>query len=222
MPPTLDSSAIAQYLANNPEFFQEHAGMLAQIQLSSPLTGRAVSLQDRQIEVLREKHKVLELRMGELMRLAHENDEITRKLQTWTRTLLLARNDVDLPHTLTTGLQSIFGVPYSTLRIWRAAPDYAHTWFSQGVTEDAQLFANSLQAPYCGKNNDFEAVRWLEDAPEVQSTALLPLRIETVPDAFGLLVLGSPDATRFHADMATDFLVEISKTASAALVCLLD
>lgn len=217
-----DSSAVAQYLANHPEFFQEHAGLLAQVQLTSPLTGRAVSLQERQIEVLREKYRVLELRMSELMRLAHENDEITRKLQAWTRTLLLARNDVDLPHTLSTGLQTVFGVPYATLRLWRVSADYSHTWFSKNVSEDAKLFANSLQGPYCGKNNDFEAVRWLEEASEVQSTALLPLRLEDAPDAFGLLVLGSPDPARFHTGMATDFLLEIGKTGSAALACLLD
>jgi uncharacterized protein YigA (DUF484 family) len=36
--------------------------------------------------------------------------------------------------------------------------------------------------------------------------------------AFGLLVLGSPDPERFSASMATDFLVHIGETASAALV----
>lgn len=224
MTSTLNSTVVAQYLADNPGFFQEHAALLARIQLSSTLTGRTVSLQERQIEVLREKYKGLELRMAELVRVAQENDAITRKLQSWTRALLMARNDVDMPHTLNTGLQSIFSVPHVTLRIWRVAPDYAHTWYAQGVSENTKIFASSLQAPYCGKNNDFEAVKWLEDAQDVESTALLPLRIdaEAGKETFGLLVLGSPDANRFHTGMATDFLAEIGKSASAALVCLLD
>jgi hypothetical protein len=65
-------------------------------------------------------------------------------------------------------------------------------------------------------------VRWLENAEEVQSTAILPLRIDASSETFGLLVLGSPDPDRFHTGMATDFLAEIGKTASAALMCLLD
>jgi uncharacterized protein YigA (DUF484 family) len=79
------------------------------------------------------------------------------------------------------------------------------------------MFANSLLAPYCGSNHDFEAVRWLEGAESVASTVILPLRAAGAKTAFGLLILGSPDAQRFSASMATDFLVNIGETASAAL-----
>lgn len=218
----LDSNAVAEYLLNTPHFFEEHAEVLAQVRLSSPLGGRTLSLQERQMDVLREKLKIMELRMAELMRIGQENDAITHKFQNWTRALLLARNDVDLPHTLTTGLQDIFGVPHVTLRLWGVAEEFAHTWFSAAVSEDSRLFSNSLTTPFCGGNNDFEAASWLEDAPSIQSVALLPLRMEGSSDAFGLLVLGSPDASRFTSDMATDFLENIAQTASAALSCLLD
>ena len=56
----------------------------------------------------------------------------------------------------------------------------------------------------------------------IQSIAMLPLRVDGAPHAFGLLVLGSPDPARFTSDMATDFLTRIGETASAALTCLLD
>jgi uncharacterized protein YigA (DUF484 family) len=56
----------------------------------------------------------------------------------------------------------------------------------------------------------------------VQSIAMLALRPEDGGNAFGLLVLGSPDPQRYTADMATDFLAQIGETASAALTCLLD
>ena len=39
--------------------------------------------------------------------------------------------------------------------------------------------------------------------------------------AFGLLVLGSPDPTRYTVDMGTDFLVRIAEIASAGLTRLL-
>ena len=39
---------------------------------------------------------------------------------------------------------------------------------------------------------------------------------------FGLLVLGSPDATRYSADMGVDFLIQVGDVASAALARLLD
>ena len=39
--------------------------------------------------------------------------------------------------------------------------------------------------------------------------------------AFGLLVLASPDPTRYTADMGTEFLARIGEVASAALTRLL-
>ena len=217
-----DSHAIAGYLADNPHFFEEHSELLARIKLTSPLAGRTVSLQERQMEVLREKVRGLELRLSELMRVAQENDAITQKLLRWTHALLLARNDVDLPHTLINGLQTVFSVPHATLRIWGVAEAFSHTWFAAEVSSDARLFCNGLGAPYCGPNQDFEAASWLDEAETVRSIAMLPLRLDAAPEAFGLLVMGSPDPDRFSAGMATDFLEKIGETASAALTCLLD
>ena len=218
----LDSHTVADYLLDHPQFFEEHAEVLATIKLSSPLGGRTLSLQERQMDVLREKLKIMEMRLAELIRIGQENDQISRKFHTWTRALLSARNDVDLPHTLTTGLQNTFAVPHVTLRLWGVSEEFAHTWFAAPVSADSRLFSNGLTTPFCGSNNDFEAASWLEDAPAIQSLALLPLRLDDAPQAFGLLVLGSPDAHRFTADMATDFLADIGKTASAALSSLLD
>ncbi len=218
----LDSTSVAQYLADHAHFFEEHAELLARIKLTSPLAGRTVSLQERQMEVLREKIKALEMRMMDLVRIAKENDAITLKFQAWAKSLLLARNDVDLPHVLISGLQTIFSVPQATLRVWGVADEYAHTWFAAPVSTDAHIFAKGLGAPFCGKNDDFEAASWLEEAPTIQSLAMLPLRVDGAPAAFGLLVLGAPDPSRFSADMATDFLGKIGATASAALTCLLE
>jgi uncharacterized protein len=218
----VDSQAIADYLADNPYFFEEHRELLAKIKLTSPLAGRTVSLQERQMEVLREKIKLMEMRLADLMRIGQENDAITDKFQLWTRGLLLARNDVDLPHILVNGLQTIFNVPHATLRMWGVTEEFSHTWFAEAVSEDARLFSNGLTAPYCGPNQEFEAATWFDEADGVQSIAMLPLRVGAAPEAFGLLVLGSPDPHRFTADMATDFLQKIGETASAALGCLLD
>ena len=68
-----------------------------------------------------------------------------------------------------------------------------------------------------------EAVRWLQEPMLAASLALIPLRAGKQSDAqaFGLLVLASPDASRYQDDMATDYLEHIGKMASAALSRLL-
>lgn len=218
----MNSNDIAEYLSQHPHFFEEHAELLAKIKLTSPVMGRTISLQERQMEVVREKLKVMELRLSDLMRIAQDNDVITHRFQQWTRELLMARNDVDLPYILTRNLQEIFDLPHATLRLWDVAPDFTHTWFAAPTTDDVQLFAKGLRTPFCGANNDFEAAAWIEADQPVRSIAMLPLRLSPEDPCFGLLVLGSPDPARFTKDMATDFLSKIADTSSAALLCMID
>jgi uncharacterized protein YigA (DUF484 family) len=218
MTATLDSAAVAQYLADHPHFFEEHVNLLGDVKLSSPLTGRAVSLQERQMEVMRDKYKALELRLSELTRHAQENASIANRFHSWNQTLLQVRDIGDLPRAVAEGLKTSFHVPQATLRLFNLSEEFSGEWFTAGVTEDARLFANSLMAPYCGGNNDFEAARWLEDSEHIKSVVILPLRAPGPKGAaFGLLVMGSPDSERFTSLMATDFLVHIGETASVAL-----
>lgn len=215
MTQNLDPTLIASYLQNNPNFFNEYAELLANIQLSSPLLGKAISLHERQIEIMREKNKGLELRIAELVRIARENDTLMHRIQEWTRSILRVAKDTERVQVLVSGLQSAFSVPHATLRLWNVKESCMEEWFAQDTSETIRIFSQGMQVPYCGKNNDFEAARWFEEGVSIASIALIPLRTDI--DTFGLLVLGSPDEARFRADMATDFLTEISKTASAAL-----
>lgn len=217
----LDSNIVAQYLTEHPRFFEEHASLIADFKLASPLSGKAVSLQERQMEVMRDKYKALELRLSELMRLAAENEAIANKFHRWTQVMLEAEDHGSMPHAIVSGLKSAFEVPQATLRVWGTVPEFAGEWFVRGVSDDARIFANSLLAPYCGSNKDFEAVRWLDDASAIQSTVILPLRRKGDKQAFGLLIMGSPDPGRFTSMMGTDFLVNMAETASTALSWLL-
>jgi uncharacterized protein YigA (DUF484 family) len=63
-----------------------------------------------------------------------------------------------------------------------------------------------MRVPFCGSNVGFEAASWLGPDGVVKSVALLPLRVGLHPETFGMLVLGSADADRFHSSMGTAFL----------------
>jgi uncharacterized protein YigA (DUF484 family) len=51
--------------------------------------------------------------------------------------------------------------------------------------------------------------------------AMVPLRSSQSAQAFGLLLLGSPDPTRYSAEMGTEFLSRFGEIASAGLSRLL-
>lgn len=176
------------------------------------------------MEMLREKHKGLEQRIVEMIRHGQENVAIADRLHKWTRAIMLTANPGDLPSVLVKELKHQFLIPQAAIRVWGAAEVFNMLGFAKPVSDDARSFASSLTLPYCGVNAGFEAASWLEDPRTVASMALVPLRSgqpDTGAEAFGLLVLASPDPTRYSADMGTEFLVRIGEIASAGLARLL-
>ena len=221
--PPITEDDIAQFLTNTPGFFERHAEVLASVQITSPHGARAVSLQERQAEMLREKIKGLEHRIMEMVRNSTENAAIAQKVHQWTGSLLQVRDPFDLPQAVVDGVRTLFDVPQAAVRVWAVAAPYIDADFTQGASDDARAFASSLTMPFCGPNLGFEPAGWLgqEGGEPAQSLALLPLRagaIDSATPAFGLLVLGSHDPQRFDPTMGTDFLSRMAELASAALL----
>lgn len=240
----MNEREIVDYLIANPAFFDRQANLLAAVKLGNPHGTGAVSLAERQIGILRENNKHLERRLAELVRYGHENDSISAKLDHWLARVLAERDTHALPGTVCAGLVDSFDIPSAAVRLWEVAETYALADYARHSSEEIRLYANSLNAPFCGPNTGFEAAHWLgngqsggtaggvggaaagadEDAPaaQVASLALIPLRrLDAQGAAFGLLAMGSPDERRFHAGMSTDFLARIGTLASAALSRLL-
>ena len=208
---------IANYLANTPGFFERHAGLLATVQLANPHGSRAVSLQERQMEMLRERIKGLERKIMEMIRYGQDNMAIAERLHRWTLCVMRTRDPAQLAPVLLDELRHEFMIPQGAVRVWGVDAALAGLPCAAPVSEDLKIFASSLAAPYCGANSGFEAARWFDDAPATMSLALVPLRHEPMQGAFGLLALGSPDPTRYTPDMGTEFLAQVGDIAGAAL-----
>jgi uncharacterized protein len=215
---SIDAQAVERYLHDHPEFLSAHPDLLTALALSHNTGGKTVSLIERQIDLLREKNRALEFRLAGLMRNAQENEAISGKLQSFTRSLLVARDPHRLPDLIEEGLRSMFSVPQTALRLWEVGEAYANMPVAQPVEVEVIPLANSMKTPYCGPNSEFLAAAWLPDAgTSARSLALIPLRVGINPNAFGLLVLGSSDAKRFTPEMGTAFLERIGEISSAAL-----
>jgi hypothetical protein len=212
---------IATYLVHTPGFFERHAELLATVQLTSPHGQRAVSLQERQIEMLRERIKGLEKKIMEMIRFGQDNMAISDRLHRWTRLVTLTHDPERLAPVLVRELQHQFMIPQAALRVWCVAPEHEFLPCAQPVSEDVKIFATSLVAPYCGANSGFEAAQWFEMPDSVASLALIPLRPDRSHQAFGMLALGSPDPSRYSPDMGIDFLAQVGDIAGAALTRLL-
>ena len=205
---------VARYLRENPVFFEEYADLLSQIYVPHPHGGRAIPLSDRQVMSLREKAKVLEGKLAELIEFGEENDVISEKVHRLAVALLSARTLPTALHELYYNLREDFAIPHASLRLWRGAGDRAEFLPASAELRD---FAAKLDEPFCGANANFEAAGWFDEAaPHIRSMAFMPLR--ELDETFGLLALASEDSARFYPEMGTLYLKRVGEMVSAAML----
>src|SRR5215213_3301093 len=84
------SEAVSTFLQEHPEFFEQYADMLADIYIPHPHGGRAIPISERQILTLRERGKLLETKLREVIQFGEENDAIGEKVHRLTLALLAA------------------------------------------------------------------------------------------------------------------------------------
>ena len=211
-----DAHSVVLYLEDHPNFFEDHPDLIASFKLTTALGGRTVSLQERQVEVLREKIRNLELQLVNQSRFAKDNDNIMVKIHQWTLKLLATRSEQQ-PEALLDSLRGVFNVPTASLRVWDSFIALPASWHEAPDLEAAKTLASQQATPYCGLSAAKPGVAWLTNPDSIKSIALIPLRAIGAATSFGLLVLGSPDAARFTAEMDTHFLRQIGEIASATV-----
>ena len=114
----LDAAQVAAWLQQNPEFFETHRDLLSQIRLRHPHGGRAISLIERQVTVLRDSNRMLEKRVADFLRIGRDNDALSMKMQGLAHALLGEREPSRLPGLLCAGLRRGFDVPFELVRLW--------------------------------------------------------------------------------------------------------
>lgn len=212
----MKSDEVAQYLQDHPQFFEEHADLLARLVLPHPHGGRTISITERQMLALRDKNRQLEGKMGELMQFGEENDAISEKMHRLCVAIVAAGTFQSVIHTLNFHLRDDFSIPCFALRLWRRPEGTVELPEFAGVSTELQSFAETLAQPYCGSTAGFETAAWFgAAAPRVSSQALIALR--NGGGTVGLLALGSEDAQRFYDGMGTLYLERLGEMASAAL-----
>lgn len=197
---------VAQYLQDNPKFFEEHLETLAQIALPHPHGGRTISLSERQLLALREKNKELEKKLHDLIEFARENDALQHRVHEFVVALFAARDLTTLQEMIPHLLREIFAVPHTALRLWQANPPSA----------EVLAFADAQAQPVCLHHAAHDTAGWFgEIAAQLRSYAYLPLHAGS--ETIGLLVLASEDRQRFYPEMGTVLLQRIAEAAGSAL-----
>jgi uncharacterized protein YigA (DUF484 family) len=210
----MTAEEVAQFFRSHPQFFDQHPELLESIYVPHPYGGRAIPLSERQILSLRDRVKVLEAKLGELLKFGEDNDAISEKVHRLAAGLLGARDFAAAAQALQFHLREDFSVPHVALRIW-GRPLPAGAPEGAPVADELRVRVEAMGAPLCGPAAASPFLPWFGDAAEhVRSLALVPLG---QTQAVGLLALGSEDAQRFYAEMGTLYLRRIGELTAAAL-----
>ena len=213
----MKSEEIAKYLQDNPQFFEEHADLVARIVIPHPHGGRTISITERQMLSLRDKNKLLEGKMDELLQFGEENDTISEKMHRLAVAMIAASSFQSVLHTLNFHLRDDFSIPHVALRLWDRSDNTDELPEFANVSEELQVFAETLSQPYCGSTSGFETSSWFGDAAEhIRSQALIAMR--SGGGTVGMIALGSEEPQRFYVGMGTLYLERLGEMASAALV----
>jgi uncharacterized protein YigA (DUF484 family) len=215
-----EEESIAAYLQHNPEFFERHQALLARLRLPHVRGGSTISLVERQIEVLREKHASLEGKLAELVQVARGNDVIAEKLHRFTRRLLGAPSRTEAIASIESSLREDFDAFHAVLVLIGDTADSTTQRFVRSIRADdpnlksfETLFASGK--PRCGQARDSQReFLFGSDANDIGSIALVPLGEK---GSVGLLAIGSTDRDRFHPGMSTEFLARMGDLIADAL-----
>jgi uncharacterized protein YigA (DUF484 family) len=217
---SVDEQAITQYLQQHPDLFDRHPQLLTRLRLQHPRNGTTISLIERQVDVLREKHSALEQQLAEFVRVARANDALADKIHRFTRRLLRTTTRAQALTEIEASLREDFDACHAVLVLPGAAGADAPSRFVRSVGGDDAAFRSfeslfGSARPRCGQVRDSQRdFLFGNEAAGIGSVALIPLSAMTPP---GLLALGSVDRDRFHPGMSTEFLSRMAELIADAL-----
>lgn len=219
----VDATTVSAYLARHPDFFVDHPELLAGLRLPrDPTHGGTVSLVERQMDVLREQRRELDLRLQDLIAIGHGNDALGTKIHRLACRLVRARGLRARLDAMEASLREDFSAPEFVLVLTRlgaplSALEARHVRLVAEQSPEFRSFEGLLSAgrPRCGQIRDSQReFLFPGSGSAIGSVALVPL---SVHHAAALLAIGSPNAAHFNPTMATDYLARIGELIATAL-----
>ena len=219
----LAEEQVADFLVAHPEFFERHGSVLLRLQLPHQRGSAAVSLVERQVLVLREKHLALEKKLLELIEYGRANDAIVDRVHRLTRRLLRARDTTGCIAAIETSLREDFGASRWILlavdpaMAALASVQSAHVRVVPRGSAELRIFESFFESarPRSGQIRDTQRdYLFGGEGSQVGSTVLIPLGEKA---SLGLLAIASNDTERFLPTMSTDFLVRIGEIVTEAV-----
>lgn len=215
----LDEAKVAAFLKADPQFLTRHLDVLEFLELTH-VTGTAVSLIERQVELLRGKNAQLESRLERMLENARDNE--SRADRTLRLALILIRSPslAAVAAGLRTSMREDFGLDDAFIGISSAL--FKRHDIEGVVPVDpggaiARAYDNFLRTRLieCGPIDEERSKLLFPKATvPMASAAVVPLEKDK---HLGMIALGSRDPARFQPRQGKLFLEMVAELVSAAI-----
>lgn len=220
-PTLIEEADVAAYLRECPLFFERHAELLEHLSLPHH-RGSAVSLVERQVELLRERNRQLQARFDTLVNAARENEARVVHVNRVAARLIEAATLHEALRGIEDAIRAEFDVAHVLvlLRASAADPDGRSDLAGLRVigadSEQERALTDFFRMgkTECGPlAPTLAAALWPDAAEPPRSAALVPLDRVT---QLGALVLASQDPERFTRAMGSWFLEQVAALVAGA------
>jgi uncharacterized protein YigA (DUF484 family) len=206
-------------LRENTDILLRHPELLAVLEVPHQ-SGKAVSLIERQVTVLRKKLQTQDDRLRDLMNVARDNERLAKSRHSLALNLLAAQDLDDVTSIVLDVLSNELAADHAVIKLF--SEDKERIEKSSGLFIDVKdtaltAFKTMLQEKntVCGKaSTEQKTFLFGETADSIASVAVIPL---VAGANLGLIGLGADNAERFKSSMGTDFLSQVGELISAAL-----
>ena len=215
----LTAEDVENYLRNNPDFFLLRPGILAEISVPHR-PGEAVSLVEKQINVLREQNKQARKRLHELIEIAKLNEDLAYRMHQLVLTLIDAAEPEEIFKALYENLKRNFRAEKVSIRLFTQPagtelPPMIE--FVGNETVSARLFGTLIEKrrPTTGvPDREQQTFLFGADSVDIASVVLVPLRGSNWG---GVMAIGSRDPDRFRKGMGVELLANMGEVLSFIL-----
>jgi uncharacterized protein YigA (DUF484 family) len=210
---------VVRYLREHLDFFETHTHLLSEMKVPHK-TGKAISLVERQVSVLRDQKQQLKKQLQELVQIARENDQLNQRMHRLTIGLMKAASLEHLFSLVVERLKKDFSVSAVSFRLFlqpNSGDDKNLVEFIDRHDPSLAAFEKVLREskPVCGRlKQEQQHILFGAEVGKLSSVALLPLVAEK---CIGLLALGSSDPQRFHPAKGTSFLKQMAELIACAI-----
>ena len=208
----VSNKEIAEYLILNPNFFKENPEVLNSIEIIHE-SGAAVSLIQKQVELLRSNYNSTTDKLMELLGIAKNNEDIFILTKELILSLINASSIEEIVALIEKSFVADFGAKKSKVLFFTESSKNLPKGRVKNPVEATNILGNLLKPGkiFCGEVNKEVAKFIFNRKTSVKEMALVPLNSSSL---LGLIALGSDQPGKYSDNKDTLFLDFIAEVVS--------